>query len=115
MSFKTYLRLSVGLGTSLICAACSPDAISISMEATDTVAPIFAAAKDMERIERDRVASKRLGQLSFGVNHLTVEELAPLKKAVADAKADGKVTFEEADRILLEMERAAALRPANQK
>ena len=95
----------------LICTACSPSAISISLEATETVAPIFAAAKDQGRVMRDRVASKRLGELFFGRNYLTAEELQPLKKVVADAKADGKVTLEEADKILVEMERVAALRP----
>jgi hypothetical protein len=47
----------------------------------------------------------------MGPKGLTVEELQPLKRIVAEAKADGKVTMEEADRILVEMERVITLRP----
>jgi hypothetical protein len=79
-------------------------------EATDTASKVFAEAKDEGRVQRDHVVSKRLGELSVGSNRLTVEELQPLKALTAAAKADGKVTPEEADRILVEMERVAALR-----
>src|SRR5688572_12087917 len=102
------LLLSLALGLS----ACSPEAMRIAVDATETASTVFKDAKDHARIKRDEDASRRLGELSVGANHLTVEELRPLKAAVVAAKADGKVTLNEADRILIEMERAAALRPA---
>ena len=108
---ETHLRMCLILAVPLGCVACSPGGMAISSEATETAATVFKEVKDEERIKRDRVASKRLGQLSVGFNYLTVKELQPLKKAVVDAKADGKVTFDEADLILIEMERVATLRP----
>src|SRR5262245_58132427 len=97
----------------LVLSACSAEAMSIVTEATEAASAVFREAKDDARIERDHVASRRLGELSIGPNRLTLEELQPLKAAVVAAKVDGTVTLDEADRILIEMERAAALRPAN--
>jgi hypothetical protein len=62
-------------------------------------------------IWRDSVASERLGELLVGPKGLTLEELQPLRQVLADAKSDGKVTLDEADRILVEMERVITLRP----
>src|SRR5262245_38533313 len=92
--------------------ACSPEAMGIVLDATSTASRVFKEAKDEERVRRDKVASERLGELSVGPQRLTVAELQALRKAVQDAKADGKVTLAEADHILIEMERAAALRGA---
>jgi hypothetical protein len=78
-------------------------------EATKTASTAFKDAKDDARVKRDAIASKRLGELA-GSNRLTIEELQALKAAVVSAKADGKVTLDEADQILIEMERIAALR-----
>jgi hypothetical protein len=84
--------------------------MNISIEATDAASAVFKVAKDEARIRRDAGASKRMGQLSVGWNRLRVEELQGLKALVASAKADGIVTLDEADQILVEMERVAALR-----
>jgi uncharacterized membrane protein YebE (DUF533 family) len=105
-------RLGLVGGLVLVLAGCSAEAMGIVTEATETASRVFKEAKDEGRIQRDHVVSRRLGELSVGPNRLTVEELQPLKAIVAAAKADGKVTPEEADRILLEMERVAALRPS---
>jgi cell division septum initiation protein DivIVA len=91
--------------------ACSAEAMQIVTDATETASTVFEEAKDDARIQRDHVVSRRLGGLSVGSNRLTVQEPQPLRAAVAAAKADGKVTLDEADRILIEMERAAARRP----
>ena len=93
-------------------AGCSAEAIRIVTEATDTASTVFRERKDEARIQRDHAASSRLGELSVGPNRLTVQELQPLKAAIVSAKADGTVSPDEADRILVEMERAAALRPS---
>jgi hypothetical protein len=85
--------------------------MSIALDATETASTVFKAARDEVRIKRDSVASERMGELLMGPKGLTVEELQPLKRIVAEAKADGKVTMEEADRILVEMERVITLRP----
>ena len=108
------LRLRLGLTLTLAVAplACSAEGMKIVLEATETASTVFKEANDDARVKRDAVASKRLGELSVGSNRLTVEELQPLKAAVLSAKADGKVTLDEADHILIEMERAAALRTA---
>jgi hypothetical protein len=89
--------------------------MKIVIEATETASTAFKEARDEARVQRDKVVSERLGELSVGPNRLTVEELQPLKATVASAKADGKVTLEEADRILVEMERVAALRPPTRR
>src|SRR5688572_28921158 len=90
-----FLGLTPGL------SACSPEAMKIAVEATETASTVFKDLKDQARIKRDEEASRRLGELSVGSNRLTVEELQPLKAAVVAAKADGKVTLDEADRILV--------------
>ena len=99
------------LALPLAVTACSPEGMRIVLEATETASTVFKDARDDGRVKRDEVASKRLGELSVGPNRLTVGELQMLKVAVQAAKADGQVTLEEADQILIEMERAAALRP----
>jgi hypothetical protein len=106
------MRPDIALALVLCClVACKSGAkLSIVGEATDTASAVFKAAKDEARIERDKVASEQLGRLAAG-SALTVEELQPLKGLVAASKADGKVTPDEADRILVEMERVAALHP----
>ena len=91
---------------------CSVGGMGIVLEATNTDSAVFKEAKDEPRIRRDSVASERLGELSVGPNRLTIEELQPLRRIVEQAKADGKVTLDEADHILVEMERVAALRPS---
>ena len=90
---------------------CSAEVMSIALDASETASTVFKEAKDEARIKRDSAASERLGELLVGPKGLTVEELQPLKRMVAEAKADGKVTLDEADRILVEMERVITLRP----
>lgn len=91
--------------------ACGIEATRITLEATETASTVFKQAKDDGRVKRDAVASERLGYLLVGPKGLTAKELQPLKETVRAAKADGKVTLDEADRILVEMERVAALHP----
>ena len=69
-----------------VVAACSAET-KVVMEATDTASTVFKETKDEERIQRDHVVSRRLGELSVGSNRLTMGELEPLKAAVAAAKA----------------------------
>lgn len=90
--------------------ACDPEVFSIAIDATETASAVFKQAKDDARVKRDEVASKRMGELSVGPRALTAKELQPLKALVAAAKADGEVTLEEADTILVEMERVVTLR-----
>ncbi len=104
-------RLGLVLTLALAPLACSAEGMKIVLEATEAASAVFKEAKDEARVKRDAAASKRLGELSVGKNRLTVEELQPLKGIVVSVKADGKVTLEEADHILIEMERIAALHP----
>ena len=106
-------RFSLVVALVLALAGCSAEAMKIVVEATDTASTVFREAKDEARIRRDHDASGKLGQMSIGANRLTVEELQTLKRIVAEAKADGRVTPEEADRILIEMERVAARKLAH--
>jgi hypothetical protein len=89
-------------------AGCGIEAMKITLQATDTASTVFKEVHDEARIKRDADASRRLGELC-GANRLTAAELQPLKRIVAETKADGKVTLEEADRILVEMERVVTL------
>jgi hypothetical protein len=92
----------------VVLSACSMDAMKVSLEATDAASTVFKKARDEGRIARDKKASHRLGELC-GSGRLTAADVEPLKRVVAEAKADGSVTLEEADRILVEMERIVDL------
>jgi hypothetical protein len=111
MHIPSRLRLGLVLTLALTPLACSAEGMKILLEATETASAVFKEAKDEARVKRDAAASERLGELSVGPNRLTVEELQPLKAIVVSAKADGNVTLEEADHILIEMERIASLHP----
>lgn len=94
---------------------CSAEGMGIALDATETASTVFKEVKDEPRIKRDAAASERMGELLMGPKGLTAEELQPLKKLVAEAKVDGRVTPEEADKILVEMERVVTLRPAKRR
>jgi uncharacterized membrane protein YebE (DUF533 family) len=94
--------------SAILVAGCSMEAMKVTLEATDTASGAFKAVHDDPRIARDARASQRLGELC-GSNQLPSAEVQLLKRIVAEAKADGKVTVEEADRILVEMERIVEL------
>src|SRR5688500_590231 len=96
------VAMTVVIGFALLLACKTTAKMSIVAEATETASAVFKASKDEARIKRDNIVSERLGELSAGPD-LTVEELQPLKGIVKAAKADGSVTPEEADRILVEM------------
>jgi hypothetical protein len=102
ISYLSYLVFSA-----ILVAGCSMEAMKVTLEATDTASGAFKAVHDDPRIARDARASQRLGELC-GSNQLPSAEVQLLKRIVAEAKADGKVT-EEADRILVEMERIVEL------
>jgi hypothetical protein len=106
---KTPQVMRYGLvGATVWIAGCSIEAMKTTLEATDTASTVFKEARDEVRIKRDADASRRLGELC-GRNQLTAAEVQPLERIVSEAKADGRVTPEEADHILVEMERIVAL------
>jgi hypothetical protein len=96
------------LGATVLLSGCGMEAMEISLEATEAASSVFKRLGDEARIARDARASRRLGQLC-GSNQLATGEVQALKRIVAEAKADATVTPEEADRILVEMERVVEL------
>ena len=88
MPWRRYTLRFVLLSSCL--TACSPEAMKVTMEATETASTVFKGAKDEARIQRDKVASTRLGELSVGSERLTVAELDRLKSIVASPRQMGK-------------------------